>query len=435
MPPARRPDRLAGRRRGNYSLMLAIVVIVLLGFGALSVDVAYMRYAQAQCQDVADAASQAALIALRQTGSEARSREAAEQIIALNEVAGAPPSVVDIVFGHWDDTAADPTFTTGGSSAPNAVRVTVARDEDNASAIPFLLARIFGQDTFNVQATAVSATRSFQIVLVLDITGSWHENKFADARDAVLQALDMAADSASGVDEIGMTIFTNRYAWEYTPFTQISVGGNAAAVRADWEKLNIASKGGTDVDHYDGIDCALKPRSSRNDFTDPEGGCYPDMPREYTDEPGTDHSTGILLAKQMFEEAASGAVYRAMIIITDGKPNDLGAASGTLRAADGYVETRWREYVGPVPRSKADIRRESIAATQDLWNSMQVNTWMVSLVQRDSVMMPGEEGVPVEGLGPGVPQGDGYWRLADHSSELATIIGQIISEMPLAIVE
>ncbi len=435
MATALRRARAARRRDGNYSLMLAVVIIVILGFGALSIDVAYMRYAQAQCQDVADAASQAALIVLRQTGSEAQATAAAEKIITVNEVAGAPPSVVNIQFGNWDDTLADPSFTMGGGGAPNAVSVTVARNQDNASSVPFLLARIFGQDTFDVQASAVSATRSFQIILVLDITGSWHEDKFADARDAVLQALDMAADSASGVDEVGMTIFTNRYAWEYTPFTQISVGGNAAAVRADWEKLNIASKGGTDVDHYDGVQCALKPSSSRNDFTNPDGGCYPDMPREYTDESGTDHSTGILQAKQMYEAAASGAAYRAMIIITDGKPNDLGAASGNARAAEGYVEARWPEYQGPVPRSKTDIRNESIAATQDLWTNMQVNTWMVSLVQRDAAMMPGQEGVPVEGLGSGVPQGDGYWRLAAQSSELATIISQIISEMPLAIVE
>ena len=55
-----------------------------------------------------------------------------------------------------------------------------------------------------------------------------------------------------------MTIFTNRFAWEYTPFTQIAIPANAASVRADWEQLNIASKapiGTYNANPTDGVDC------------------------------------------------------------------------------------------------------------------------------------------------------------------------------------
>lgn len=422
-------------RRGNYSMMLAIVIIAMLGFGALAIDIAYMRLAQAQAQDIADAASQAALIVLRQTGETSQAEAAANRIIQSNHVAGEPPTMTSIDFGNWDDTVADPTFTTGGAAAPNAVRVTVGRE--GSDGVSYMLARIFGKDRFDVNASAVSATRSFQIAFVLDITGSWHENKFADARDAMLTALDMLTESASGVDEIGMTIFTNRYAWEYTPFTQVAVGGNAAALRTEWEKLNIASKapvGSFNSNTTDGVDC---DSSYSDDFTSPqEGGCYPDMPREYTDEPGTDHSTGMLLAKQMFEERANTATYRAMIIVTDGKPNDLGAGSGDIRASQGYTEDRWREYLGPVPRDKQDIRDESIAASQDLWLDLAVHTWLVSLVAYDGQMMqdPPEDQGATE-VSDGVPQGDGYYRIASSSDELVEILSQIISEMPLAIVE
>ena len=418
--PSLLAPRPLGRRRGNYSLMLAAAVIALLGFGALSIDVAYMRLSQAQAQDIADAASQAALIVLRQTGDQNQAQDAAMRVINDNSVAGQAPDMVDITFGNWDDQAANPAFTVD-PVVPNAVRVTVGRE--GANAIPVLFAKIWDYEDFGVRGTAVSATRSFQIIFVLDITGSWGEAKFADARDAMLAAHSMVTESASGVDEVGMTIFTNRYAWEYTPLTQIAIPANAAAIKTEWEKLNIASKapvGAFNANPFDGVNC---DGTYADNFTVPQvGGCYPDMPREYTDEPGTDHSTGVLLAKQMFEESSTGAVYRAMIVITDGKPNDLGASSGAIRIAQGYTEGRWREYLGPVPRSKNDIRTATVAATADLWAGLDVHTWAVTLVQDDPMLN-------------NMLRGDGYKVIVNDSAQLTAVISEIISEMPLAIVE
>lgn len=417
---ARNSRRPLGGRRGNYSLMLAAAVITLLGFGALSIDVAYMRLSQAQAQDIADAASQAALIVLRQTGDQTQAQDAAMRVINDNLVAGSAPDMVEITFGNWDDSAENPAFTVD-PVVPNAVRVTVGREGGNA--IPVLLARIWDFEDFSVRGTATSATRSFQILFVLDITGSWHENKFADARDAMLAAHTMLTESASGVDEIGMVIFTGRYGWEYTPFAQIANPATAAAVRAEWEQLNIASKapvGTYNTNTTDGVDCDT---SYSNDFTNPvAGGCYPEMPREYTDEPGTDHSTGVLLAKQMFEESSTGAVYRAMIVITDGIPNTLLATSGQTREAQGYVESRWREYKGPVPRTVSEIRTATTDATLELWNGMDVHTWAVTLV-KDDIMLDA------------MIRGDGYKVIVSSSDQLTQVISEIISEMPLAIVE
>jgi hypothetical protein len=402
-------------RRGNYIMLFLVGVLVFLGFGAFTVDLGYMWMARAQAQDVADAAAQAALVVLRQTGNTETAEDAAEAVVAANEVAGEPPELMSIGFGVWDDTLDDPEFE-ADAERPNAVRVEVGRRDGQS--IPYLLARLWGYDTFQVRARATAATRSVQLVLVLDITGSWEERRFANAREAVLLAHDMLTTSSSALDEVGMTIFTNRYAWEYTPFSFIADATTAEEMRDAWEVLNIASKAGTNADPYDGVACT----SSGNNFNSPPGGCYPDMPREYLDESGTDHSTGILLAKEMFEEAESAARYRAMIVITDGTPADLKSISGNTRAAQGYVETRWREYVGPVPRSVSAIRTASIDATTDLWDELGVNTWAVSLVYDDPILT-------------GMVQGDGYRVVTNDSAQLGAIIAQIISELPLALVE
>ena len=415
---SRRPVRW---RRGNFTLMLAVALIVVLGFGALAIDTAYMLMAHAQAQDLADATSQAALIVLRQTGDQALAEQAAIKVMESNRIAGESPQSVEVTFGTWDDTDLAPVFVED-SVNPNAVRTSLGRED--ADAVPFLLARLWGMESFDATATATSATRSLQVIIVLDITGSWGERKFGDAREAVLLALDMLSESASDIDQLGLTIFTNRYAWEYTPLVNIANPAVAAGVTADWQVLNIASKGGNDADNFDGRDCRLKwPVADRNIFTSPAGGCYPDMPREYTDEPGTDHTTGITLAQQMFEESSdSGANYRAMIVLTDGRPASLGAASGTIRASQGYSESRWREYMGPVPHTGWEIRTGSIGLTEDLWEDLRVHTWVVSLVADDWFM-------------PAMTQGDGYYTLTGNSNELATILAQIVSEMPLAIVE
>lgn len=406
-------------RRGNYAMLLAVSLVVVLGFGAITIDVGYMLLSQQQAQGVADAASQAAMIMLRQTGDQNRATAAAQVVVDMNLIAGQPGVMTSIQYGTWDDSLATPVFRPTATH-PNAAAVTVAREGQDS--IGFMFGRIFGFEDFEVRRSAISASRSLQFAIVLDITGSWGERDFGNARRALLTAFDMIAQSSSDADEVGLTIFTNRYAWLYTDWTDIADPANAIAVRANWSELNNASKAGLDSNHSDGVDCRLNAAPNHNNFNSPAGGCYPAMPREYTDESGTDHSTGIRQAQELFASASAGANYRAMIILTDGRPNTLGPTSGAIRASQGYVETRWPQYTGPVPREIPDIRTASVAATQELWDDYRVNTWVVSLIQDDPMM-------------PAMAQGDGYYALTQDSSQLAHIFAQIVSEIPLAIVQ
>jgi hypothetical protein len=75
-----------------------------------------------------------------------------------------------------------------------------------------------------------------------------------------------------------------------------------------------------------------------------------------------------------------------------------------------------------VPRSKDAIRGATIAATDDLYDDLAVNTWVVSLVEHDAMM-------------PAMVRGDGYYVRTQDSGLLGAILAQIISEMPTAIVE
>ena len=417
---AMQPKRfLPADRKGNYSLMFGVALVGVLGAAAFAIDVAYMRYAQAQAQDVADAASTAALIALRKTGDVDLATSAAQAVVNANLVVGESPRMVELSFGGWDDSMGNPFFETG-VAVPNAVRVTVDRIDESGPHYQF--ANLFGMEQFDVRASATSATRSFQIAFVTDITNSWSEKNFGYARQGAVLGLDMLHASASGIDEVGMTIFTNRFAWEYTPFTMISDDAAYSAIRVNWNKLATASKAGKDTNYKDGSNCTLNTGTKLNNFSSPVvGGCYPWMPREYSDEPGTDHSTGLGLAKQMFQESNSAAVYRAQIVLTDGQPNGLGNP-GTIRASQGYVETRWREFLGPAPRTTAQIRTASTTVAQQMWDQLGVHTWVISFVADDSLMTA-------------MVHGDGYYIRTTNAAKLSEIYSQIISELPIALVE
>jgi Mg-chelatase subunit ChlD len=416
-PAPRRP------RRGSYAVLMAFAMMVVLAFGALAVDVAYVRLAQMETQDIADAASQAALYRLRRSGDMDEARDAADLIAAHNQVVGRPPTVTEVRFGQWDHRGSPPSFT-DTEIQPNAVRVQVARTGDNG--VGLFLARLFGWDRADMVRSATSATEALHVVLVMDITGSWSQRNFRNARDAAIAFLDTLETSYGEFDMFGMTIFTGRYAWEYTPMTYIADEVETGAVRAKWLKLNVASKGGTGQTWP--TECALKPNSpagaasQRNVFTSPTGGCYPDMPREYTDEPGTDHTVGIKQARTMFSEQDDPTAFRAMVLLTDGIPNGLSSSHGTYRNTLGYSETRWRQELGAVPHTTAQIKSESNTLTQELYDELGVNTWVVSFVQDDSFMRT-------------MPKGIGYYANTSSSAALIPIFTDIANSLPMAIVQ
>lgn len=393
-------------------MLFALALFVILGFGALAIDISYIRMCQSQAQDVADAASQAALVVLRHTGDADEAAAVAHDLVRRNLVGGQVASVEELSFGIWDESAGG--FQTD-SDVANAVRVRVGRKGGNS--VPFILGRLFGFDRFEVEGRATSATRNLHVVLVMDITNSWNPVNFEYSRDAAIAFLDVIRDAPGPYDKIGMTVFTNRYGWEFTPMTSIIDNSAIDGTRTQWMGLKTASKAGNG-DNWP-LRCAT---FGNNDFSSPAGGCYANMPREYTDEPGTDHTTGMEMAAIMFDEDPDPNAFRVMIVLTDGQPNGIGSTSGTIRAAQGYTEDRWREYVGPAPHSGTDIRWDSIQVTSDMWSAARVHTYVVSFVADDWFMHD-------------MPTGQGYYILTDQASALVPIFQEIAGSLPIALVE
>lgn len=408
------PSRRA--RRGNYAVLFVLAIPVILGFGALAVDTSFIRLTQSQCQDVADAAGQAALIALRRTGDTEIAREAAQQVVDLNVVGGSPPQLQEMVFGTWDADRT-PSALVPNTRRPNAIRATVGRGGDLA--VPLFLARIWGYESFEVARSSTSAARDLHVILVVDITNSWNPQNFRFAQQAAVRFFDLFEQARGPRDMIGMTVFTNRFGWEFTPLSLLNDEDRNDEIRESWVSLKTASKAGngTNWPSY----CTLNASPNQNNFNSPAGGCYPNMPREYRDEPGTDHTTGMGMAWQMFQENSDSGVFKVMVVLTDGQPNGI-LTAGTTRGAQGYTETRWREYLGPIPHSSAAVRTDSIAMTQAMWDEDRVHTYVISFVADDWFMYD-------------MPQGQGYYVRTSSAAALVPIFEDIANDLPLAIVE
>ncbi len=408
--------RLCARRsrRGNYAVIFALSLTSLMALGALAIDLSFVRLTQSQAQDVADSASQAAILVLRRTGDPAQARAAAELAVARNQVGGETPSLEALTFGVWDNTTVPGSFAPT-DVGPNAVEVEVGRVGGNA--VPFFFGQLFAHSTVDVQRPSVSAMRALQVILVMDITGSWSRRNFANARAASLAFLDVMKTSYGDEDMIGMSIFTGRYAWEYSPLTTIAEEASGGVLSTAWARLAVASKSGTPRPYPS--ECSV---NTSNNWVSPPGGCYPDMPREYTDEPGTDHTTGLRMAYNMFQANERAGDFRAMVVLTDGIPNGLSAGHGTIRRTTGYAETRWDEYQGPVPHTAYQIQTESNTLTQAMWDDLQVNTWVISFVQDGAFMAT-------------MPKGIGYYELTTSSAALVPIFEDIAHSLPMSIVQ
>ena len=137
-----RPALRLRSRRGNYATITALSLTVLLGFGALAIDVSHVHLVDQQLQTAADASAHAAVMML--DGSEeglAAAKTAAGELAQANYAGGQKVTLDDsgspfakAVFGVWDaearsfDESEDPEEV-------NAVRVTTGHENTSTAAL------------------------------------------------------------------------------------------------------------------------------------------------------------------------------------------------------------------------------------------------------------------------------------------------------------
>jgi hypothetical protein len=502
----------SSRRRGNYSMLGALMIFSLAGFGAISIDISVVRLGISQCQDVADAASQAAIVYYREalsnglTESQARlqGQAAANYVVAKNGVVGSTATMTALRWGNWDSSAASGsefTATSSGSGA-NAAQVDLARSGSNSIAMTF--GPLFGWNSLPVTGNATSAARSLQVVLALDITGSWDKDEFQYARQAAVAFYDILDDLHGPDDRFGVEVWWSNYAYELVPMmrmtdletrtnlgrdilNKLNVGNYSGNPQPGWEppyssSLHVACKvygtsgngTGTTASGIFGesstYESALENQWSltMNLTTTPHTagkGCHNFMPRYYQNESGTDHHTGLMMARKMIKDqkyyspASSGYVtvtdplaYRAVIVLTDGLPTAISTPFSGRAGISGsgnsdtssvpaatswsYTDANWpetwqntygiplREYRRDTSHTLSAIQSDTTALASNMFSVDRTNIWFVSFRDDNTFMETSSVG-------------DGYYSYIPTGSvsELVPTFQQIARSLPTSIVK
>ncbi len=156
-------------QKGAVAVLVALTLPVLLGAGALAVDLAYLHVVRNELQNDADAAALAGARKLFSQGASTLNWSAAASTatnaIALNRAAGHALGNGQVQTGYWDTTQTATglqglPMTPGPNDAP-AVQVSVAKSDDqNLGPVRTFLASIWGVYAKPVRVTAVAGVSS-----------------------------------------------------------------------------------------------------------------------------------------------------------------------------------------------------------------------------------------------------------------------------------
>jgi len=180
-------------RKGTVSVVVALLLVMLIGFAALALDVGYMMVKRNELQNVADSA---ALAATGRLGSIYKSMTYSAQqeyvcspsdivpvVTALATSMGLAVRDNDVIIGHWNSTTN--TFTPG-LFKPDAVRVYTRRDSAANGSVPTFLAGVLGISSVSVSTGATAALTSLSRVpegglpLPVGISKAWFTHDYCD---------------------------------------------------------------------------------------------------------------------------------------------------------------------------------------------------------------------------------------------------------------
>jgi Flp pilus assembly protein TadG len=157
------------RRRGAILIVSLLLIVLMLGMMAFSIDIGYIVLARSQLQAAADSTALAAAASMHLDRMDMEA--VARRYASANTVTARPVQIdsSDIEYGAWD--TATRTFTPSASPG-NAVRITTRADRNNGGEVPLFFGRIFNMMSVRQEASAVAVTNPRDIAFVVDLSGS-----------------------------------------------------------------------------------------------------------------------------------------------------------------------------------------------------------------------------------------------------------------------
>ncbi len=198
------------RRRGAALVLTAVMMVVLVGFAALSVDVGVIINARVDLQRAADAGALAAAEVLGDGVPDGYrlelARAEAQRIVELNPVLGRSVTLdaeADVIFGRANYDPQGNTYDFEATEMrPDAVRVRVRLSEGSPNGpLPLYFAGIFGKTQTRSAARATAAISPRDIAIAADVSGSLlFDSQFSRYEDRVVNLWDVWDHLPGGSD-------------------------------------------------------------------------------------------------------------------------------------------------------------------------------------------------------------------------------------------
>ena len=229
LPPAQR-DR-AGvrpsegkRRKGAVLVFSAIVMILMLGMLAFSIDVGYMLKMRSEIQRAVDSAALAGVGVLAEGEDLAQakaveylvrnpvgSRAAFDEGLMNQQIAEFQAEHEDdyvVNIGDWEPTGNDPLTGGAGRIVPSTGPPSALQVYFKATDQPFFFGRFLGKERFSVEASSIAIYQPRDIMVVLDLSGSMNDDTEFRSID-VLGKAQVESNLAQCYADLGSPVYGN----------------------------------------------------------------------------------------------------------------------------------------------------------------------------------------------------------------------------------
>jgi Flp pilus assembly protein TadG len=248
----RRLNNPSDPRRGAIALLSAILLIVLIGFVALTVDVGQIQLTRTQLQVAADAAALAGAMELSGTDSpavvRANARAAALEIAALHR-SGDRSSVTidpinDITFGKitWNSQTQAYEYLWGENQTPyNVLKVRAMRTSSGGdNGLPLFFAPVLGSKFADVGAEAVATFHPRDIMLVLDFSSSMNDDSSLRAINTLGQTY-IESNLLTMWQELGSPVYGNlTFTPQYATLKGVAASGTIPHIDVTFKRTSVS---------------------------------------------------------------------------------------------------------------------------------------------------------------------------------------------------
>lgn len=362
------------KQRGVVAVVTLVMLVVLLGCTAFSVDVGYLFNVRAELQNAADAAALAGASGIPGGSAEIRARvhEFASKQVGLAKL---KLTDNDIVLGRWDSKAG--IFTPvidEEKERVDSVKVSADMESKRGNPVPLFFASIFGKSETDISARATASfgtADTWDVIIVQDVSGS-----FTDALGAAKQAdealIECLKDHTNNASRLGLVTFTGS---EYLIHALDTIESGYDSLITKVRNLKSCCW----------FSCGSRPKCST----------------------GTHIAAGLNMAIDEFLMAGlpDPDIGRAIVLVSDGRPQST--ASGV---------------------SDEELRDQAEAAADRAWSE---GITIFTVYYAGSSSTPEEDVKFLETL----IRGKGTFSATPNPEDLTTLVWRVCASLPLMLVE